>query len=200
MHDFPKPSSVPKSDPTCKRSMAISLSSLASPYGSGLQKVSVHRCARFKPPSSAPYPDLAWSWEPGARILGSGQDAQGSCPALVSMSQPSRLHLSTPETAQLSRKPSPQSRLPCSPSPQNAHSIETCTPRLRTCSIICRTSIDQEDIIHSDGYIRETRTGVITHSHPSYGLNEWMKEGSLAVRWLKLCRCRECRFNPWSGN
>ena len=101
----------------------------------------------------------AWLWEPGARILGSGQDAQGSCPALVSVSQPSRLHLSISETAQLSQKPSPQPRLPCSPSPQNAHSIETCTPGLCTCSIICWTSIDQEDIICSDGYIRETRTG-----------------------------------------
>ena len=86
MQDFPKPSSVPKSDPTCKRSMAVSLSSLASPYGSGLQKDSVHGCARFKPPSSAPSPDLdtgmvvrARSKNPGLR---SGCSGLLPCPCL----------------------------------------------------------------------------------------------------------------------
>lgn len=86
MHDFPKPCSVPKSDPTCKRSLAVSLSSLASPHGSGLQKDSVHGCAWFKPLSSVLSPDLdtgmvvrAGSKNPG---LWSGCSGLLPCPCL----------------------------------------------------------------------------------------------------------------------
>ena len=148
MHDFPRLCSVPASDPKCRRFLAVSLSSLASLYGSAPQKDLVHGCAWFKPLSSLPSPDLdtcmivrAWSKNPGLR-------SRGSCPALASISQPSKLYLFTPETAQLSRKPSPH------PQPSLVSLTSEC-PQHRELvpqDFICWTSIYREGIVCRDGY------------------------------------------------
>lgn len=150
--------------------VAVSLSSFASLYGSGPQKDLVHRCAWFKPLSSLPSPDLdtcmivrAWSKNPGLR-------SRCSCPALASISQPSKLYLFAPETAQLFRSPPLTPSLPWSPSPPNAHSIENLYPKT---SFVGPAFIEKVSYAGM-GTIRETRTGAQSHQvqHPSYGLNE----------------------------
>lgn len=101
----------------CKRSMAVSLSSLASPYGSGLQKDSVHGCAWFKPPSSAP-PQIwtpAWSWEPVAESLGSGQMLRAPALPLSPCSNPPDSTYPLQRLLSSPGSPPPQPRLPCSP-------------------------------------------------------------------------------------
>lgn len=124
----------------------------------------------------------AWSWGPEARIPGSGQDA----PALPLPPSPNPPNSTCSLQRLLSSSGSPPltPSLPWSPSPPNAHSIENLYPKT---SFVGPAFIEKVSYAGM-GTIRETRTGAQSHQaqHPSYGLNEWMKEDGSQVR------CRPC--------
>ena len=124
----------------------------------------------------------AWSWGPGARIPGSGQEA----PALPLLPSPNPPNSTCSLQRLLSSPGSPPltPSLPWSPSPPNAHSIENLYPKTSFVGPAFTEKVSYAGM----GTIRETRTGAQSHQaqHPSYGLNEWMKEDGSQLR------CRPC--------
>lgn len=127
MHDFPKPCSLPVSDPKHRKFLAISLCPPLLHSGDQV----LRRTLSTDVSGSSLHlqrPPRVWThvraWSKNHRLW-SKMLMAAALPLSPPPSQPSKLHLFITKTAQQSGSPALTPSLPGSPSPADAHSIET---------------------------------------------------------------------------